>query len=187
MVALYLAGPEVFLAQAQAVGAAKKQLCVAYGHAGLFPLDSDLPVASGAGVSTQIYHANIAMIHKSAAVIANLTPFRGPSADAGTVFEIGYALALGKPVFAYANVIAGYRERVRDSHGPLVASDLGEWACDGMAVENFGLHDNLMIAESIAAQGWEMIAHAAPADALFMDLQAFEACLKQVSAHFREC
>ncbi len=87
MVALYLAGPEVFLAQAQAVGAAKKQLCVAYGHAGLFSLDSDLPVASGAGVSTQIYHANIAMIHKSAAVIANLTPFRGPSADAGTVWD----------------------------------------------------------------------------------------------------
>jgi nucleoside 2-deoxyribosyltransferase len=179
MVALYLAGPDVFLPHAQAVGAAKKELCAAHGHAGLFPLDSDLPVAS------LIYRANIAMIHKSAAIVANLTPFRGPSADAGTVFEIGYALALGKPVFAYANVTADYRARVIDSHGPLVATAAGEWACDGMAVENFGLHDNLMIAESIAGQGWEIIVHAAPAEAIFTDLQAFDACLKQVSAHFR--
>jgi nucleoside 2-deoxyribosyltransferase len=125
------------------------------------------------------------MIHKSAAVVANLTPFRGPSADAGTVFEIGYALALGKPVFAYANVTADYRARVIDSHGPLVATAAGEWACDGMAVENFGLHDNLMIAESIAGQGWEMVVHAAQAEAIFADLQAFEVCLKQVSAYFR--
>jgi nucleoside 2-deoxyribosyltransferase len=184
MVALYLAGPDVFLPQAQAIGAAKKELCAAHGHAGLFPLDSDLPVASGAGVARLIYRANIAMIHKSAAVVANLTPFRGPSADAGTVFEIGYALALGKPVFAYANVAADYRARVAGSHGPLVATAAGEWACDGMAVENFGLHDNLMIAESIAGQGWEMIVHAAPAEAIFTDLQAFDACLKQVSEHF---
>lgn len=184
MVALYLAGPEVFLPQAQTVGAAKKRLCAAYGHEGLFPLDSDLPVATGAGVATQIYRANIAMIDKSAALVANLTPFRGPSADAGTVFEIGYALALGKPVFAYANVLADYRERLIDTHGPLVATSDGEWARDGMAVENFGLHDNLMIAESIAAQGWEIVRRAAPAGALFSDLQGFEICLRRLSAHF---
>lgn len=184
MVALYLAGPEVFLPQAQAVGAAKKKLCTTYGHEGLFPLDSDLPVATGAGVATRIYRANIAMIDKSAALVANLTPFRGPSADAGTVFEIGYALALGKPVFAYANVAADYRARVAGSHGPLVATAAGEWACDGMAIENFGLHDNLMIAESIAAQGWEIVRHAAPPEALFSDLQSFEICVRRLSAHF---
>jgi hypothetical protein len=42
-----------------------------------------------------------------------------------------------------------------------------------------------MIAESIAGQGWEMVVHAASAEAIFTDLQAFETCLKQVSAYFR--
>ena len=28
-------------------------------------------------------------------IIANLTPFRGPSADAGTVYELGYMLGKG--------------------------------------------------------------------------------------------
>ena len=184
MVALYLAGPEVFLPQARSVGAAKKQLCAVQGHEGLFPLDSDLPVASGDDVAKKIYRANIAMIDNSAAVVANLTPFRGPSADAGTVFEIGYALARGKPVFAYVNVLAGYRERVIASHGPLIATSAGELACDGMSVENFNLCDNLMIAESIAAQGWDIVAYPAAADALFTDVRAFEVCLQRASAHF---
>ena len=184
MVALYLAGPEVFLPQAQSVGAAKKELCAAWGHEGLFPLDPDLPVATGEGVATQIYRANIAMIEKSAAIVANLTPFRGPSADAGTVFEIGYALALGKPVFAYVNVVADFRARIMDTHGPLIVTTAGEWAQDGMAVENFGLRDNLMIAESIAAQGLEIIAHDAAAEDLFTDLKAFEMCLRRASGLF---
>lgn len=184
MVALYLAGPEVFLTQAQAVGVAKRQLCAAYGHEGLYPLDSAMSAVSGEDVAARIYRANIDMIRKSAALVANLTPFRGPSADAGTIFEIGYALALVKPVFAYVNVIADYRERVIESHGPVVITSAGAWARDGMAVENFGLRDNLMIAESIAAQGWDIVAHAAPPEALFTDLKAFELCLRRVSAHF---
>lgn len=184
MVSIYLAGPEVFLPDAQSVGAAKKQLCAEWGHEGLFPLDSDFPVASGAGIATRIYRANIALIERSAAVVANLTPFRGPSADAGTVFEVGYALALGKPVFAYVNVLADYRARTTDTHGPLIATTTGEWARDGMAVENFGLRDNLMIAESIAAQGWDIVAHDAGSEALFTDLQGFEVCLRRASGLF---
>ena len=183
MVALYLAGPEVFLPQARSIGAAKKELCARWGYEGLFPLDSDLPVASGEGVAMQIYRANIAMIDKSAGIVANLTPFRGPSADAGTVFEIGYALGSGKPVFAYVNVLADYRARVIDSHGPLVVTTSGEWASDGMAVENFSLRDNLMIAQSIAAQGWEIVAHAAATEAQFTDLEGFEMSLRRAREH----
>jgi nucleoside 2-deoxyribosyltransferase len=184
MVALYLAGPEVFLPQSRSVGANKKKICATLGHEGLFPLDADLPVACGKDLATHICRANIAMIEKSAAIVANLTPFRGPSADAGTIFEIGYALAMGKPVFAYANVVADYRKRVVDAYGPLVLNPTGEWACDGMAVENFGLIDNLMIAESIAAQGWDIVRHKAEADALFTDLRGFVICLQHVSMHF---
>jgi len=38
--------------------------------------------------------------------VLNLTPFRGTSADVGTVFELGFLTGLGKSVFAYTNDIA---------------------------------------------------------------------------------
>jgi nucleoside 2-deoxyribosyltransferase len=37
------------------------------------------------------------------AMIVNLTPFRGPSADVGSAYEMGFMRALGRPIFAYSN------------------------------------------------------------------------------------
>ena len=42
------------------------------------------------------------MMDEADAIIANLTPFRGPSADAGTVYELGYMAGL-QPEFAKRN------------------------------------------------------------------------------------
>ena len=39
---IYLAGPEVFLPDAEQIGDAKKKLCMAYGYEGIFPLDNVL-------------------------------------------------------------------------------------------------------------------------------------------------
>ncbi len=50
-----------------------------------------------------IFRADIAMMEACDVIIANLTPFRGPSADAGTLTEIGWFLGRGKPVFGYSN------------------------------------------------------------------------------------
>ena len=36
------------------------------------------------------------MMDAADAIIANLTPFRGPGADAGTVYELGYMAGRGK-------------------------------------------------------------------------------------------
>lgn len=44
-------------------------------------------------------------------VIANLTPFRGPSADVGTAYEMGFAHALIKKVFAFTNAAEPFTER----------------------------------------------------------------------------
>ena len=43
------------------------------------------------------------MMDAADAIIANLTPFRGPSADAGTVYELGYMAGRGKLCLAYSN------------------------------------------------------------------------------------
>jgi nucleoside 2-deoxyribosyltransferase len=82
-------------------------------------------------------------------MIANLTPWRGPNCDPGTAFEVGFAAALGKPVFAYLNVPqedeADHRERVELLAGARMEEDgrvLDEYGCE---VEDFGLPENLML------------------------------------------
>ncbi|MEF3366702.1 nucleoside 2-deoxyribosyltransferase [Methylocystis sp. 9N] len=173
MAYVYLAGPDIFLPHAQEIGRLKKARCEHHGFVGLFPLDAELSLERGDAMSTRIFEANIALMRRSDAVIANLTPFRGPSADVGAVFEIGFAFALEKPVFAYTNHGASYRERALNCAG------------DGMSVENFGLLDNLMIVEAIRAQGWDIVVRDPPAERRFEDLDGFEHCLRQAAAFFR--
>ncbi len=161
---LYLAGPDVFLPNAKEIGALKQARVAAAGHQGLFPLDAELGIAFAheAGVAEKIFRANIEMIRAADAVLANLTPFRGPSADAGTVWEAGYAHGLGKKVAGYSNVAAPFAERTR----ALLAA-----APDGLDVEDFGLpSDNLMIHFGLAS----FFAHEAPADARWTDLTSFQ-------------
>ncbi|MBK1663149.1 nucleoside 2-deoxyribosyltransferase [Rhodospirillum rubrum] len=145
---IYLAGPEVFLAESQAVAETMKERCGAHGLAGVFPLDSALDLAGKppAVQAKLIYQANIALIGQCAGVAANMSPFRGPSMDPGTAFEIGYAAALGKPVVGYASTEGDYLTRVRAWAGGTLRRDGGRWRDgQGWEVEDFGLSDNLMM------------------------------------------
>ncbi|MCF4165994.1 nucleoside 2-deoxyribosyltransferase [Zavarzinia compransoris] len=178
---IYLAGPEVFHAEAVALGRAKQALCAAFGFEGLYPLDGAAP---GDGLSPQeagvaIFRANIALIREADAVIANLSPFRGPGADAGTVFEVGFALGRGKPVLGYRNVIDGYRDRVAAWNGAPLGKDAEGRPVDrdGLLVEEFGFGDNLMIDAALIEGRVPVVTHAAPAGAAMTDLSAFSACL----------
>lgn len=168
---LYLAGPEVFHPQARALGRAKQELCAAHGWAGLFPLDGEVEPTGPA-----IFAANVALIRRADAVIANLTPFRGPSADAGTVWELGFALGLGKPVAAYRQVTDRYFDRVAAWNGAPLSQ--GRFDREGLEVEQFGLGDNLMIDCALAAQGRPVIERAGA----FTDLDGFATCLAQLGA-----
>src|SRR3712207_9240454 len=85
---------------------------------------------SSEAMAREIYAANMALLRQSDAVIANLTPWRGPGADAGTAFEAGVASGLGRPVFAYMNVAeeahAEHRQRVLEWIGGRLHRD-GKW------------------------------------------------------------
>src|SRR5438034_1187755 len=110
---VYLAGPEVFLPNAIAIGLSKKEICSKYGFQGQYPFDNELsPDQSGTRLDRLIYRANAAMICQVDFGVINLTPFRGPSADVGTVFEMGMLIGLGKPVFAYSNSSKDYLSRL---------------------------------------------------------------------------
>src|SRR3546814_8171664 len=81
-----------------------KDLCSKYGFNGLYPLDNEAPRSlAGSELALWIYRANIALIQKADLVAANMNAFRGAEPDSGTAFEIGYAVALGKPVWDYTD------------------------------------------------------------------------------------
>ncbi len=111
------------------------------------------------------------------AVIANLTPFRGPSADAGTVYEIGFARGLGLRVFGYATVAQDFLDRTLAAIPARQAEDGGWWDPDGLLIEQFGLFDNLMIEGALAETGG-LLREAADR---WRDLTVFERCVAQAA------
>jgi nucleoside 2-deoxyribosyltransferase len=177
---IYLAGPDVFLPDAIEMGRRKRELCARQGFVGLFPLDNIVDL-SAHDASVQIFRGNRAMMDEADAIIANLTPFRGPSADAGTVYEVGYMVGRGKLCFGYSNDPVLYHERVarvqRLSKAESVIVDDA-----GLVVENFGLTDNLMIVHGLDLHGCPLVVPGtAPADP-WHDLVAFETCLQLLKA-----
>jgi nucleoside 2-deoxyribosyltransferase len=180
---IYLAGPDVFLPNAVALGEAKKQLCAAYGFEGLFPLDHEIARPAPARIDLLIYRGNTGMIRRADCAIFNLTPFRGPSADAGTAFELGMVTALDKPRFAYTNQSADYVERVcRISHLDYDPAHALWRDADDLLVEDFGNVDNLMIDGCLEAFGGIIRHDAAGFDAL----AGFEECLRRAQNLFRD-
>ena len=98
---IYLAGPDVFEKDALQIGESLKSLCSDHGFEGLFPLDNVLQEDEPKKLAEKIRRANIELIHQADIIMANLNPFRGIEPDSGTVYEVGFAEALGKPVFGY--------------------------------------------------------------------------------------
>src|SRR5260370_31687636 len=117
MTRVYLAGPDVFLPDAVDIGRRKVELCKRHGLIGLYPLDNSVDLAAK-DASLQIFRGNEAMMIEADAIIANLTPFRGPGADAGTVYELGYMAGHGKPRLCYSHdPPPNRRPRARNQRG----------------------------------------------------------------------
>jgi nucleoside 2-deoxyribosyltransferase len=173
---IYLAGPDVFLPDAIEIGNRKAAICRRYGLTGLCPLDNVLDPAA-AGASIAIFKANEALMDAADAIIANLTPFRGPGADPGTVYELGYMAGRQKLCLGYSNDPSTYGERTRlftavtESSGRLVDAE-------GLKVEDFGLSDNLMMIHALDRHGCALVTpRRKPAD-IWHDLTAFERCVQ---------
>ena len=181
---LYLAGPDVFLPDAVEAGQRKCALCERFGFEGLYPLDTEIRDGPALAVATAIYRGNAALMHAADGIIANLTPFRGPSADVGTAFELGFMAALGKPVFGYSNDGRPFLERTRAAVGITRTAD-GHWVdADGLTVEEFGLADNLMLDCALGEAGFPMVVRDCTGAGRFADLAGFEACLGLARAYF---
>ncbi len=179
---VYLAGPEVFLRNAKEIGERKKTLCRKYGFQGVFSLDAEVDVKNKKPreIGLCISGINENLIKTCDIVIANMTPFRGPSADVGTAYEMGFAHALGKKVFAYTNIAVPFTERtVKALNTGVHRTEDGKLRdANGMFIEEVDLTDNLMLDGCIHASTKCLVIEEAPADKLFTYLGSFEKCLK---------
>lgn len=181
---VYLAGPEVFLKNAREVGERKKAICSKYGFEGVFSLDVEVDAEgkSPRELGLCISGVNEALIRSCDIVVANITPFRGPSADVGTVYEMGFAHGLGKKVYAYTNAAEPFTQRTVAALKSQV--DRGEdgrlrdsW---GMFIEEVELTDNLMVDGCIHANSSLLVVEDAPGGELFTYLGGFERLLQQI-------
>ena len=184
-ITVYLAGPEVFLPNGLEQVERKRALCRAYGMEPSARQGDFLHYQGGDKFvfGTMIARHNEELMRQSDIVIANLTPFRGISADPGTVYELGFMCALGRKAYGYTNTSRSYTERASVDHygdkvdrapsGRLVAPD-------GQMVEDHGMIDNLMIDGGIARSGGFILSGDTAPDQLLTDLSVYEACLKRI-------
>lgn len=149
---VYLAGPDVFYPDALLRGADMKAKLAARGMTGLFPLDAALPSGESHGateLAQAIAEACEAHIRQADLGMFNIEPWRGPEADSGTAYELGFLAALGKPAVLYTSDPRPFSERViSDVYGGEVCRDghLTRGKRDRLTIETFeGFADNLML------------------------------------------
>ncbi|MES2187807.1 MAG: nucleoside 2-deoxyribosyltransferase [Pseudomonadota bacterium] len=153
---IYLAGPDVFFRHSRQIFDTLKAHCARLGLEGVEPSDGGLSegfAGSDEALAQSIYEGNVRLIREADGVLANLVCFRGHEPDAGTVFEVGFAIALGKPVVAYGVADGTYADRVsaaipcgKDAAGLLRETE------SGAMVEGLGQRLNLMLTRSAAIE-----------------------------------
>jgi nucleoside 2-deoxyribosyltransferase len=179
MTRIYLAGPDVFLPDAVEIGRRKVAICARHVLTGLYPLDNKVDLTAP-DASLHIYKGNEAMMDEADAVIANLTPFRGPGADPGTAYELGAMAARRKLCLGYSNDPAVYADRVR-RFTEVTARDGQLIDADGLTVEDFGLNDNLMMIHALDLYGCPLVTPRQKPDDIWHDLTAFEMCVRMAA------
>ena len=166
----YLAGPDVFFPNARDVGWQKRAYLQSLGVRGYFPLDNEAPpdlLKNPAQAIRFIGDANEKMMldccldGRIGLILANMSPFHGPSMDVGTAFEIGFMSALS---YKRNVIIIGYTSDKRSFEERVAEEIYGGWmnithkdgiphGPDGTVIEAFGSADNLMITNAIARTG----------------------------------
>jgi nucleoside 2-deoxyribosyltransferase len=185
---VYLAGPEVFLANARAILDLKIALTREAGLMPIAPGDLEHPKTDSAWeLGLAIARIDEQLMDSADAIIANLTPFRGIAADPGTCFELGYMCAKGKPAFAYTNMRASNFERAVGYYdGKVVRDEKGlPRGPDGIMIEDLGFADNLMLHGGVVNRGGAVVVGDAAEAERYTDMTAFTQVLEIAAQKLR--
>jgi len=158
MVKVYFAGPDVFYKDSDQIAENKKAALQAREITGIYPSDNKIENFSfSKETAAKIFQCNIDLMDECDVILANMTPWRGPSMDAGTISEIVYGATKGKLVIGYyegdvplytERVVSHYKGKVsRNENGSITALE------DNTSIENFEQKDNLMIPGFIKMSG----------------------------------
>lgn len=182
---IYLAGPEVFLPNAREILDLKSRIARDIGFKPIAPGDADIQACETKflkGVAISAYDEKL--MRSADAIVANLTPFRGVSADTGTCFELGFMCALGRLVCAYTNDRRHHFERVSDFHDGEIRLDAEGEARgpDGLLVEDFDMIDNLMMHGGVENRSGLMEVHQAAEGEMFTDMTGYRRVLERLAA-----
>jgi len=156
---IYLAGPDIFHPQGLALAEQKKLICERYGLEGVAPSDflAGVQFSGNPAGAAAIYRERIKVIESCDALIADMTPFRGPAMDPATAFVMGVMAGRGKPVVGYTLDPTPYAERVQSLQEridqPAVRLGTKLVSPDGTAIEDFGVADSVMVAGAALARG----------------------------------
>ncbi len=181
---IYLAGPEVFLPNARKILDQKSSIASDIGFEPIAPGDADIPACETKllkGVAISAYDEKL--MRSADAIVANLTPFRGVSADTGTCFELGFMCALGRHVCAYTNDKRHYFERVSEFYDGEITFDAAGEArtADGLLVEDFEMIDNLMMHGGVENRSGLLETHQATESGMFTDMTAYRRVLERLA------
>jgi nucleoside 2-deoxyribosyltransferase len=94
-------------------------------------------------------------------------------------------VALGRRVFGYTNEPTTLFDRIVEHAGPVHHAGHQPFAIDGLAVEDFGHFDNLMLAEALLADGPGVFAPEAPLRDPARDLTVFVGCVARAAELLR--
>jgi len=170
MKSVYLAGPTVFLPDAESVFGIMKSILKDHGLKGVAPVDNQsnlIGVRPGRDLNEAIYRADVEIMNSVDGAIFDISPFRrGTEMDTGTAFEIGYCRCLNIPMTGwttqkvfYPEHVSGYvkerygqglREDAENAPGAKSGSTRDP---DGMLVHSSGFYQNLMVQMAIETSG----------------------------------
>ena len=179
---VYLAGPDVFYADARARQARHLDICHHLGLRALVPVDNEPPQGTPREQALGIYRGNLAKMEQADAILAIITPFRGPHMVPGSDFEIGFFVARGKPVVCYSEAPSALADRVLSwsaqprAHGAPAQRDK-----DGALIEDFGLQENLMIEGALSHRP---LGHGIDATQVLSCFDGFEPAARALVAYF---
>jgi len=149
---LYFAGPDVFDPDWSAQKTALRRLCehqiTTVPRTEIIPL---IPVDGAGRTSLEIYEGNMALLRQADGVVANLSPFRGPEPDSGTVFETAWAIGHGIPVVGYSHDDRSYVDRLSSLQAVFRESpEDPPRDAKNRIVEDFGAPLNLMLTHGLS-------------------------------------
>lgn len=122
---VYLAGPDIFRADAIELAERQKDVCRRHGIVPLHPMDNNLDLSGDpASLPRRIFQADLSQMIAADAICANMNEFLGADPDSGTCFEAGFfagfnaalgllgALRPQKPIYGYVDRDETYLARI---------------------------------------------------------------------------